>query len=314
MALLEIRNLAVGIKCEKNYINAVNSIDMTINSGEIIGLAGESGCGKTLTALSIVRLLPASAEIVNGTISYNGIAIDEVPHGEIAIIFQEPRQSLNPLMRIGSQISEALELQGIDKKTAREAALDMMQKLKLPEPHLMFNAWPHQLSGGMCQRVMIAIAAIRRPRLLIADEPSSSLDTKNRDNILELLMQINQEFGTAILFITHELSIVQHFCKRLLVMYSGRIIEEGSAKDILSAPMHPYTIALAGAIPRKENIGRPLANIPGTAPSIEDVLPGCPFAPLCNRTSEPCTKNLPPLANIGANRNVCCFFPGDANG
>ena len=308
-ALLEVRDLSVGITKGNKHLRPVNGIDITINAGEIVALAGESGSGKTLTALSIMRLLPPSAAITGGSIRCNG---DEASAG-IAMIFQESRQSLNPLMKVGPQIAEALELHGTDKKTAGDSALDMLRTLKLPEPEKIFGAWPHQLSGGMCQRVMIAIAAIRRPRLLIADEPSSSLDTENRGTILDLLAQINREYGTAILFITHDLSVAVDFCSRLLVMYAGRIIEEGPSQELFSAPMHPYTAALVGAIPRKENRGHPLANIPGTAPSIEDRLPGCAFAPRCPKAQSRCAAELPPLENVGGGRSVRCFFPGDCN-
>ena len=306
MALLEVRNLSVGITRGNKYLYPVNGIDITINAGEIVALAGESGSGKTLTALSIMRLLPPAAEVTGGSVRCNG---NEDSAG-IAMIFQESRQSLNPLMRVGPQIAEALELHGTDKKTAAESALDMLRTLKLPDPEKVFGAWPHQLSGGMCQRVMIAIAAIRRPRLLIADEPSSSLDTENRSTILDLLAQINREYGTAILFITHDLSVAVDFCSRLLVMYAGRIIEEGPSQELFCAPMHPYTAALVGAIPRKENRGHPLASIPGTAPSIEERLPGCPFAPRCLKAQSRCAVELPLLEDVGGGRCVRCFLPG----
>jgi peptide/nickel transport system ATP-binding protein len=304
-ALLEVRDLSVGITKGSKHLRPVNGIDITINAGEIVALAGESGSGKTLTALSIMRLLPPAAAITGGSIRCDG----DTTSAGIAMIFQESRQSLNPLMKVGAQIAEALELHGIDKKTAAESALNMLRTLKLPESEKIFSAWPHQLSGGMCQRVMIAIAAIRRPRLLIADEPSSSLDTENRGTILDLLAQINREYGTAILFITHDLSVAVDFCSRLLVMYAGRIIEEGPSRELFSAPMHPYTAALVGAIPRKENRGHPLASIPGTAPSIEDRLSGCPFAPRCPKAQSRCTDELPPLESVGEGRGVRCFFP-----
>ena len=414
--LLEARNLSVGIKRGHGHLAAVNGIDITINAGEIVALVGESGCGKTFTALSIMGLLPPAAEITGGTIFFNennppliakhdpplpanapagrgarggrkllgfpaggdheGTSITRstenvsgsqsmsmthddgitkrpdtrekagqgsagglpqvfarpappAPPGferescgsslglrgrEIAMIYQEPGQSLNPLMRIGPQIAEALELHGTDKKTANSAAVDILKKLAFVQSEKIFSAWPHQLSGGMCQRVMIAIAAICRPRLLIADEPTSSLDTENQRHILALLKQINREFGTAILFISHDLSLAQDFCSRFMVMYAGNIIEEGPCRELFSAPLHPYTAALVASIPRRENRGRPLANIPGNAPSIEDRPRGCPFASRCPKVQERCAAELPPWTNMGGGKRVRCFFAGGGNG
>jgi peptide/nickel transport system ATP-binding protein len=335
MALLEVRNLTVSIRRGKKYYTAVDGIDFRIDAGEIIALAGESGSGKSLTALSIPRLLSTRAKISGGEILYSADgAIDlcktdekslrSIRGKEISMIFQEPRQSLNPLMKVGAQITEALELHsGIytaepsaqNKKTSgRQAAnklvLEMLERLQFPQPEKIMDAWPHQLSGGMCQRVMIAISAICRPRLLIADEPTTALDTVNQNYILELLKQINREFGTAILFISHDLSVAREFCSRFMVMYSGRIIEEGPSEAVLSAPLHPYTIALAACIPRKENRDKPLANIPGRAPPLEDPPTGCHFAPRCPRAQEQCRNSMPPLAKAGGGRYVRCLLTG----
>jgi ABC-type glutathione transport system ATPase component len=275
MALLEVQNLTVNIKNKQIDFSPVAGISFTINAGEIAGLAGESGCGKTLTALSISGLLPATPKITDGAIRYHttsGEVVDlrsldeeamrRIRGKKIAMIFQEPRQSLNPLMRVGAQIAETLELHGADKKTANEAALDTLRQLKFPEPEKIINAWPHQLSGGMCQRVMIAIAAICRPRLLIADEPLTALDMANQEHILSLLKQINREFGTAILFISHDLPLARHFCSRFLIMRSGKIIEEGPSETLFAAPAHSYTSGLIGANPAGESHNLPPSNIP----------------------------------------------------
>jgi ABC-type glutathione transport system ATPase component len=254
VTLLEVQNLNVNINHKHTCSPVLNGINFTINAGEIVGLSGDSGCGKTITALSICRLLPPAAQITGGSIRYCAAAsaapgemvdlcsLDEeylrrIRGKEIAMIFQEPRQSLNPLMRVGAQIAEALELHGTEKHAAHEAALDLLRQLKFAEPEKILHAWPHQLSGGMCQRVMIAIAAICRPRLLIADEPLTSLDTANQNHILSLLKQINREFGTAILFISHDLPVARHFCSRFLTMNAGKIIEDsdGLAETIPSA-------------------------------------------------------------------------------
>jgi len=266
VALLEVQNLNVAINHKHANFSVLNGINFSINDGEIVGLAGESGCGKTITSLSVMRLLPPAARITGGSIRYRAASgemvdlcsLDEeslrrIRGKEIAMIFQEPRQSLNPLMRIGAQIAEALELHGTEKHAAQKAALDLLRQLKFPEPEKILHAWPHQLSGGMCQRVMIAIAAICRPRLLIADEPLTSLDTANQTHILSLLKQINREFGTAILFISHDIPVARHFCSRFLVMSAGKIIEN--------------TGGLVEAIPSGKN--RNLANIPKTdAPAL----------------------------------------------
>jgi peptide/nickel transport system ATP-binding protein len=325
MALLEVRNLTISIRRGKKYYTAVDGIDLKIDAGEIIALAGESGSGKSLTALSIPGILSARAKIAGGEILYSSVngtvdltkieekSLRQIRGKEISMIFQEPRQSLNPLMKVGTQITEALELHrdsaivyAHNKKTANGMAFEMLEKLQFPQPEKIMDAWPHQLSGGMCQRVMIAIAAICRPRLLIADEPTTALDTANQNHILELLKQINREFGTAILFISHDISLARHFCSRFMVMYSGRIIEEGPSEAILSSPLHPYTTALAASIPCKENRGKPLANIPGRAPPLEETLSGCHFAPRCPKAKEQCKNSLPPLALAGG-RYVRCF-------
>jgi len=324
MLILEARNLTINIRRGKKYYTAVDGIDFKIDAGEIIALAGESGSGKSLTALSIPGLLSTRAKIAGGEILYSSdkgtvdlSKIDEkslrqIRGKEISMIFQEPRQSLNPLMKIGAQITEALELHS-EVNSYNQLALEMLEKLQFPQPEKIMDARPHQLSGGMCQRVMIAIAAICRPRLLIADEPTTALDTANQNHILELLKQINREFGTAILFISHDISVARHFCNRFMVMYSGRIIEEGPSEAILSSPLHPYTIALAASIPCKENKGKPLANIPGRAPPLEETLPGCHFAPRCPRAQTRCKNSLPPLAEAGKGRFVRCFLTEAAN-
>ncbi|MDR1586002.1 MAG: ABC transporter ATP-binding protein [Treponema sp.] len=381
MALLEVRNLSVGIKKNKSHLAAVDGISFDIEAGEIIGLVGESGCGKTLSALSIPGLLPPEAEVTGGSLSFGapglccasrvkppkiaGEAIfypansesapdnrdfyvtgdakihkynrlPEAGHGsapaesgeyaaaldllsldeeelcrirgkDISMIFQEPRQSLNPLLRAGDQITEALKLHGLaETKTARRKALELIEKLGLNEPERVFASYPHQLSGGMCQRVMIAIAAICRPRLLIADEPTTALDPAVQLQILGLLEKINRGFGTAILFISHDLSLVRRFCARTLVMYAGKIVEEGKTGDLFSDPRHPYTRGLIGAVPLPSRRGRPLANIPGRAPSIEDKIEGCPFAPRCPRAEPACRAAFPAETDLGGNHRVNC--------
>jgi len=317
--LLEVRDLTVGIKKDGKIYNAVNRINFAIDEGEIVGLAGESGCGKTMTALSIPNLLPAAAKITGGEIIYNGLSLASLNEKqlssargrEISFVFQEARQSLNPLMRAGRQITEALELKNeTDKKKNKAHALETLLSLGFEEPQKIFDAYPHQLSGGMCQRVMTAIASVSRPRLLLADEPSSSLDRESQERILSLLKKMNRDFNTSVLIISHDLSIIRAFASRFLVMYAGKIVEEGPANALFS-PLHPYTKALTGAIPNKDKRGKDLVNIPGKVPSIEDSLSGCPFAPRCKKAQSVCHEAFPPAKEINVTQKVYCFFPNE---
>jgi peptide/nickel transport system ATP-binding protein len=298
----------------------VDNISFAIQAGEILGLAGESGCGKTLTALSVAGLLPRPAKITGGEILFrpegsnvllNSLGEEElcrIRGKEISFIFQEARQSLNPLIRVGPQITETLELHGSrDREETRGLALDMLAKLGFDRPAHIFHAFPHELSGGMCQRVMIAIAAICRPRLLLADEPTAGLDSASQDQFLSLLAEINRDYGTAILFISHDLSIVRRFCHRFLIMYAGKIVEEGPAQTLFS-PAHPYTRGLVNAIPDRQQRGKPLANIPGMAPAIQDRLPGCPFAPRCPNARDSCTTAFPVAKDIGGGHRSYCIL------
>ena len=320
--LLEVRDLVVGVKKEGKTFKAVNGISFTLDEGEIVGIAGESGCGKSMTALSIPNLLPQAARILSGEIIYNKIRLtslseDQMCHirgREISVIFQEVRQSLNPLMRVGAQITETLELTGgTGKGKNKSMALEMLASLGFEEPQKIFNAYPHQLSGGMCQRVMTAIAAICRPRILLADEPSSALDSESQQRILSAIMERNLELKMSVIIISHDLSIIRKFCERFLVMYAGKIVEEGKSGEFFS-PLHPYTRALVGAIPEREKRGMRLASIPGKVPSIEDSFSGCPFAPRCPKVQSICVKTFPGEKEIGGGR-VRCFFPrtGKAN-
>ena len=320
--LLEVRGLSTAVNGRDTLLKPVDEISFSINEGEILGLAGESGCGKSMTALSIVNLLPHGVKIYSGEIIYRGQNLTSlgekemcaVRGKEISVIFQEARQSLNPLLRVGGQITETLELSGAGgKEENKSLALEMLTSLGFDEPEKIFDSYPHQLSGGMCQRVMTAIAAINKPRLLLADEPSSSLDIESQEKILSLLLRMNRDYKTAVLIISHDLSIIQKFCSRFLVMYAGRIVEEGQAGSFFS-PLHPYTRALTGAIPGKDKRGQNLENIPGKVPSIEDRFSGCPFAPRCKKAQSVCAQSFPPAIETDGAK-VRCFFPetGGAN-
>jgi len=313
--LLSVSNLTVSVAKKSGL--PVDDISFAVNEGEIIGLAGESGCGKTMTALSIVNLLPRGVNIHSGEIIYanrNLTTLSEkqmcaIRGREISFAFQEARQSLNPLVRVGNQITEMLELgSSVDKDKNKTNALSMLSDLGFDEPEKIYDCYPHQLSGGMCQRVMTAIAAVSRPRLLLADEPSSSQDAESQERILSLLMKMNREHNTAILIISHDLSIIRRFCNRFLVMYAGKIVEEGPASALYS-PLHPYTSALIGAIPNKDKRGQVLENIHGKVPSIEDRLTGCPFAPRCKKAHAICRETFAPAIMAANGRRVHCYFP-----
>lgn len=317
--LLEVKNLSAGIKRGEKILKAVDSVNFHINEGEILGLAGESGCGKTMTALSIANLLPHTVKILDGEIIFNGKDLTHLSEKqmcavrgkEISVIFQELRESLNPLLKIGSQIAESLELAGNrDRESNKKRVIEILCALGFEEPEKTFNAYPHQLSGGMCQRVITAIAAICRPRLLLADEPSSALDEESQNKIMSLLLDLNRDFNTSVLVISHDLSVIRKYCSRYLVMYAGKIAEEGQAGSFFS-PLHPYTHALVGAIPNHEKRGQSLENIPGKVPSIEDRFSGCPFAPRCRKAEKICGETFPPAIETGDGK-VYCFFPNKA--
>jgi peptide/nickel transport system ATP-binding protein len=314
--LLEVKNLTVGINRKGKFLEAVNNISFNIDEGEILGILGESGCGKTLTALSIPNLISENKKILQGEIIYknkNLTNLDDkemnlIRGKEISMIFQEVRQSLNPLIKIGNQITETLELGGSkEKKINKNKVFEMLVSLGFDEPEKIFNAYPHQLSGGMCQRIMTAIAAILCPRLLIADEPSSALDAQSQEHILSLLSKMNRENKMSVLIISHDLSIIRDFTNRFLVMYAGRIVEEGLSANLSNA-LHPYTQALLKAIPNKSKRGKKIENIPGKVPTVEDNLPGCPFAPRCKKTQNICMEAFPPKQEFNG-QYVNCHFP-----
>ena len=340
--MLKVNNLTVSVTCNKitgkkideKPLKILNNISFKVDEGEILGLAGESGCGKSMTALSIAGLLPPEINITEGEIIYNDLNLTALSDkefcgarssasgirgSEISVIFQDVRQALNPSMKIGKQITETLEL-GVsrDKIKNKTAAVEMLSVLGFTDPEKILNAYPHQLSGGMCQRIMTAIAVIRRPKLLLGDEPSSSLDEESQKQCLSLLLELNRNHKMTLIIISHDLSKIQKFCTRFLIMYSGRIVEEGPARALFS-PLHPYTRALVNALPGREKRGKKLDNIPGKVPSVEDQLPGCPFAPRCSKAQGICSETFPPeyfyrKDKKGANeRKVYCYFPVEAD-
>ena len=328
-ALLSVKNLSIGI-VKKNHagkskiLSPVEDISFDIYPGEIVGLVGESGSGKSLTALSIPGLLDENKLVTVGSIFFPGGASNEkinllalsdrelqvVRGKDISMIFQEPFSSLNPLKKAGDQIAETLILHGEkDKTRIRKRVLETMEKLKLHEPEKLMESYPHRFSGGMCQRVMIALATICRPKLLIADEPTTALDQETQSHILKLMKEINRDFGTSVLFISHDLALIKNFSHRVLVMYAGRILEEGPSEEIFNNPAHEYTKGLLRSIPNRASKGKDLASIPGKIPSLEEGRPrGCPFHPRCGKAVHACKEEFPPARNISANHKTHCVL------
>jgi oligopeptide/dipeptide ABC transporter ATP-binding protein len=292
-------------------VAAVSSLSFSIAPGEVLGLVGESGSGKSITALAIMGLLPPAA-IVKGEITFqNGDApthlttlppdqLRQLRGSRIAMIFQEPMTALNPVMRVGDQIAEAvLAHHRVSKSEAWRQAVEGMRDVAIPDPEQRVRSYPHQLSGGMRQRVMIAMAIVNRPQLLIADEPTTALDVTIQQQILDLLNDLRHKFGLAMLFISHDLAVVSHVADRVAVMYAGNLVELGAKADIFHAPAHPYTQGLLRAIPTLEtDRALPLSTIEGTVPSIAQLPPGCPFEPRCPHRVAACAVELPPLVEV----------------
>ena len=321
--LLSVRDLSVQILKGKKAFPAVHDISFNLFPGEINGIVGESGCGKSLTALSITGLLPNAAE-VKGSVFFTPqdqeqsrdlLKMSEkelcgIRGKEISMIFQEPISSLNPLQKIGRQICEVLEIHEGKKGSLKnkQKAIELMQSLGLHDAEKLMDNYPWMLSGGMCQRVMIALAMICGPRLLIADEPSTALDRNTQDEVLKLLEQINRESAASILFISHDLGLIKRLCHKVMVMYAGRIVEEGGVEEVFSHPAHEYTKGLLGALPERSRRGTKLKVIPGQVPSIEEAdIRGCPFAPRCSKAEESCRSNFPGEVFINMNHKCRCI-------
>lgn len=303
--LLEVRGLRTSFFTDDGEIPAVDGVDFSIREGEVLGIVGESGCGKSVTSLSIMGLLPKGiGKVVGGEIWFKGENLIEASErrmkqirgNEIAMIFQEPMTSLNPLFTIGNQLVEAIRLHTkIGKKEARARAVEMLELVGLPRAEQMLDEYPHQLSGGMRQRVMIAMAMVCRPALLIADEPTTALDVTIQAQILALMKELNQTFGTAVMMITHDLGVVAELCDRVIVMYAGQIVEEGSVRDIFRNPKHPYTAGLIRSIPDIRGKKERLYSIPGQVPKPGTVRYGCRFAARCEWVVDRCRHEDPLL-------------------
>jgi oligopeptide/dipeptide ABC transporter ATP-binding protein len=323
--VLDVKNLQTVFFTNSGLFRAVDNLSFNVKRGETLAIVGESGCGKSVSALSIMRLVPdPPGRIVGGEVRLEGtdlLALDEgemrqIRGNRISMIFQEPMTSLNPVMRIGDQISEAIRLhQTMTAKQARDRAIEMLRLVRIPEPARRAQEYPHQLSGGMRQRAMIAMALACRPALLIADEPTTALDVTIQAQILALILDLQKELGTGLILITHDLGVVAQTAQRVIVMYAGRKVEEADVDTLFAGPRHPYTRGLMASIPALPTGGTKssarLAEIPGTVPSLVRLPPGCAFAPRCPLAVERCRAEYPPLEKFGGNHWAACWRAGE---
>lgn len=322
MSLLEVQDIVTQFKTDHGILKAVRGVSFTIDKGETVGVVGESGCGKSVTARSVMRLIPdPPGKISAGQILFKGKDVLKMSEGEmqkvrgneISMIFQDPMTSLNPVFTIHYQLDEILRLHQpqLSKQQRYDRCLEMLKLVRIPSPEQRLKQYPHELSGGMRQRVMIAIALACEPSLLIADEPTTALDVTVQAQILKLMNELQERVGTAIMLITHDLGVVAETCKRIIVMYLGQVVETGSAREIFDNPRHPYTIGLTNSIPKlhAERSKDPLPTIEGVVPSLRNIPVGCSFAERCPFKQERCLTERPDLTVQEDGRQVRCFYP-----
>jgi len=324
-ALLEIKDLEVRFKKDHKYVSTINGVSFNVMPGETVGIVGESGCGKSVTSLSVMGLLPKEYSQLgeNSSIEFNGKVINglsdldyqRIRGNEIAMIFQDPMSSLNPVLTIGYQMVEMIRNHtDLNKKQANAKAAEMLEKVGIPRANQILTEYPHQLSGGMRQRVMIAMALSCNPKLLIADEPTTALDVTIQAQILDLMRTLQKEFNTAIMLITHDLGVVAEVCDRVIVMYAGRVVEEATVAEIFNNPKHPYTKGLLESIPSLSDEKDRLHAIPGSVPLPEEMPAGCRFAPRCAHATESCYQLIPPRLKISDNQFTCCWLYSEDGG
>lgn len=321
--LLEIKDLCVEFKTMAGTVHAVDHLSYTLHRGEKLGIVGESGSGKSVSSLAMMQLIPnPPGKVTGGQILYNGkdlVKLSEremqkIRGNEISMIFQEPMTSLNPIIRCGKQIAESLRLhRGMKKKEAMEEAIKMMQAVGIANPQARAYEYPHQMSGGMRQRVMIAMALACQPQILIADEPTTALDVTIQAQILDLIRDLNQEMNTSVVFITHDLGVVSELCDTVIVMYNGHIVEKAPTTDIFREPLHPYTQGLLSAIPRITKERKPLSTIEGMVPNPVERIKGCRFWPRCPKACDRCRKEEPSVFSVGEDRQVRCWLYAQAD-
>ncbi|MPZ22840.1 MAG: ATP-binding cassette domain-containing protein, partial [Dehalococcoidia bacterium] len=316
--LLQVRNLKTHFFTEDGVVKAVDGVTYDVREGETLGLVGESGCGKSVSALSLLRLIPnPPGRIVDGEIIFDGedlLKMDDeemrrVRGNRIAMIFQEPMTSLNPVLTIGRQLTEALELHlKMDRRAATARAVELLDLVGIPEALRRINDYPHQFSGGMRQRVMIAMALSCNPKLLLADEPTTALDVTIQAQVLEILARLSKEFGTAVIIITHNLGVVARYADRVNVMYAGRVIETAAAAELYENPRHPYTLGLLKSVPRLDQLRKDkLDPIEGVPPDMVNLPPGCPFFPRCGFRTDKCREDYPPMVEVGPQHTAACW-------
>jgi oligopeptide transport system ATP-binding protein len=325
--LLEIKNLTTRFRTHEGVVNAVNGVGLTLAEGEILGIVGESGCGKSVSMLSVLRLIPRPPGFVEaGEVWFGGRDLLRLSEGEmrrvrgreIAMVFQDPLTSLNPVLTVSHQITEALRLHlNMTAPQARQRATELLTMVGIPRAAERLDDYPHQFSGGMRQRVMIAMALSCLPSVLIADEPTTALDVTIQAQIVDLVRRLQQELGMAVIWITHDLGVVARLAQRVIVMYAGSIVEEASTKDLFREPRHPYTLGLLGSLPRLDRDEEHLQSIAGRPPDLTALPPGCPFAPRCSRVTKRCQSEIPLLETVGAGHRVACWekdsSPGGAS-
>ncbi|OAA31318.1 peptide ABC transporter ATP-binding protein [Kosmotoga arenicorallina S304] len=314
--LLEVKGLKTYFHTDDGIVKAVDGVSFEVYPGETLGIVGESGCGKSVTSLSIMRLLDEKGEIAGGEIHFDGKDIRSLSDeemrkmrgNEMAMIFQEPMTALNPVYTVGDQIMEAILLhQDVDRETARKMAIDMLRKVGIPEPEKRVDEYPHELSGGMRQRAMIAMSLSCNPKLLFADEPTTALDVTIQAQILELMLELQKEYGMAIVMITHDLGVIAEMAERVVVMYAGKVVEYADVVTLFKDPKHPYTWGLMNAIPRLDEDKEVLYNIPGVVPDPLDFPTGCRFNTRCPLATDKCRTEEPPLVEIEPEHKAACW-------
>ena len=306
--ILEVKNLSMFYQTKSACVRAVNDVSFSIQEGETFGLVGESGCGKSTAARTLIRLMPESGKIVAGSIDYKGRDIvkmgerevRQIRGREIGMIFQDPMTSLNPVTKVSKQFYESLKREGLSKKEMRERAVELLRLVGIPSPESRLDNYVHELSGGMRQRVMIAIALASKPKLLLADEPTTALDVTIQDQIIALLNGLREKLGMSVLLVTHDLGVVNEMCDHVAVMYAGRIVEIADTRSLLHDPHHPYTQGLINSLPAEHDTRSRLEPIQGAPPNLALDIPGCPFAPRCPFATEVCERSLPAMAEIAA--------------
>ena len=315
-SLLQVSDLRVQIAGRRGIVRAVDGVSLEVGAGEAVGLVGESGSGKSMTLRAILGVLPSEANVTTGQVMFDGVDLAQLGNSQlnrirgrkIAMIFQEPMSALNPVMRVGHQIAEGPQVHlGMNRAQAAQRALELMQRVGIPDPERRFRSFPHEFSGGMRQRVMIAIALSCEPSLILCDEPTTALDVTIQDQILRLLARLCRESGASLIFVTHDLPVVAQICHQLAVMYAGQIVERGQVQEVLTQPSHPYTLGLVRSAPDVDHVRSSLVAIPGSPPSLISPPSGCRFHPRCKFAEQDCIEIEPELRLIDASRATACL-------